>query len=478
MSDLADFYARLTAAINQKIAAVYSVSITLIQFPQQGQFLWWYQNDQGYFNQGTFDYVSARVSPGDVPGTAQLSPSGGFPAAYLQLISRMGYQLSSADQSSLRQCRQEASGQVMTLLSDYQTSFGQITSAQIEEARKTCGATAIATRQDYIIGYVLGCQWSNRCSQGLPPLTYSEMLASNDFAGLFPAAPSTGAAILKDTEAYLGLIRKVIDLQSQVQMGSWTLAQLLANTGKPSIQNGGMFTVNPNTGAASANPVQGYAVRRSISQIQQDLSKANQVLTVTVQSEALRSSSLFSDGDDEVLYALRSAGSPHTLTIEYPGYTLIPVAPKAWQQADNTGWFLPDPLRQAWENNGKDVTGYRFLLPPTYNLASFSSGGSFGQLTNLLVSNPPRLTAHFADSVFSPTLRAMPMRMRALRIMEDLHLSYPYTVRHIPSARSGAFRLTFVPDEISVPQLLQSAFVIGATIDTPATGNTEKNLSV
>ena len=63
-----DFFARLTSAINQQIAPVLNLSITLIQY--QGDFLWWYQNPNLVFNQGTFDYISARVSPGDVGATA------------------------------------------------------------------------------------------------------------------------------------------------------------------------------------------------------------------------------------------------------------------------------------------------------------------------------------------------------------------------------------------------------------------------
>jgi hypothetical protein len=78
----------LATAINDAIAPIYHTQIVLVAYPAQGDFPWWYQNPNGVFNQSTFDYVSARVSPSGAPGTVRLSPSGGFPNAYMQVVKR------------------------------------------------------------------------------------------------------------------------------------------------------------------------------------------------------------------------------------------------------------------------------------------------------------------------------------------------------------------------------------------------------
>ena len=43
-----------------------------VQSASQGDFKWNWQNGQ-YFNDQTYQYVSARVSPGDILGTVALS---------------------------------------------------------------------------------------------------------------------------------------------------------------------------------------------------------------------------------------------------------------------------------------------------------------------------------------------------------------------------------------------------------------------
>lgn len=79
-------YAALADTINEQIEPVFHCSVTLVQYPSQGDFPWYYENANQVFNAGTFGYLSARVLPGDAPAVVQLSPAGGFPNAYTQLL--------------------------------------------------------------------------------------------------------------------------------------------------------------------------------------------------------------------------------------------------------------------------------------------------------------------------------------------------------------------------------------------------------
>ena len=59
-----------------------------VQYPAQGDLEWYYFDVNQVFNQGTFDYISGLVSPGNVPGTVQLGASGSFPNGYVQVAPR------------------------------------------------------------------------------------------------------------------------------------------------------------------------------------------------------------------------------------------------------------------------------------------------------------------------------------------------------------------------------------------------------
>jgi hypothetical protein len=164
-----EFYSALQAAAEQALAGIFNQTIYPIQYPAQGDFLWNFQNGNQVFNQGTFDYISANVAPGDADGTVQISSSGEFPNIYIQLLSKLAYALSNADLSAVNAASRNASAQAQTVVSDYQTTFGQITPAQMALAQTAVGAFAVQTLQDYVIAYVLGYQWSGQQAAAKPP---------------------------------------------------------------------------------------------------------------------------------------------------------------------------------------------------------------------------------------------------------------------------------------------------------------------
>ncbi len=83
------FYSALQAQAIAAVKDTFKSQLYPIQFPSQGDFDWNFQNNNQVFNQGTFNYVSAIVSPGEVEDTAQLSAAGGFPNEYVLVLNNI-----------------------------------------------------------------------------------------------------------------------------------------------------------------------------------------------------------------------------------------------------------------------------------------------------------------------------------------------------------------------------------------------------
>jgi hypothetical protein len=459
----------LATAINNAIAPIYHTAINLVAYPAQGDFPWWYQNPNGVFNQLTFDYLSARVSSSGASGTVQLSPSGGFPNAYVQVVNNLIYTLSSADQQTLASALSTASAEAETIVSDYQTTFGPITPAQMTTA-------AVSTKLDYVVSYVLGAVWSGRASAGQAPLTYSQMAAAANLLDLLPAMPAAGAQVVADAAAYLRLMAPTNALQSKVQLGAWIAAQLRANTSAPTAANGGIQTVDPNSGNVGPGFQVGYGINRALGDIQADLNNAERVLSVEVAAPSAGPPALRFAGADRAAGAvlpLASVNSAQSITIDYPGYTMVPVAATAWQQATNNGWFYADPIAEAAANGSGDVTGFKFVTSPPYNLGDLAAGGNLGQLTALLISNYPTVKVSAPQAAAAALANVAVEGANGGLSLFGIPVGDPSRVTYRPVYSEGsaatAVELTFVPSVAQVPTMQQTAYVIGAVVDFPAT---------
>jgi len=147
------WFAAVQAAAQQQVQGIFQGTIYPVQEPAQGDFLWYFSSPSQVFNQGTFDYISANVSQASTPGVAQLSASGTFPNAYVQLISKIAYALSTTDAATVSNAKNAAQAQLQTMVTDYETTYGPITAQQMTTAN-------VSTPEDYIISYVLGALWS------------------------------------------------------------------------------------------------------------------------------------------------------------------------------------------------------------------------------------------------------------------------------------------------------------------------------
>lgn len=454
----ADPYAALAAAVNAQVALRYHCRVTLVQYPAQGNFPWYFQNANQVFNQATFDYVSARVMPGDAPALARLSPPGGFPNAYAALLDTITYALSAADQQTYDRAADRAADGARQLVATYRQAFGATaagtdgpigaggTGQPIAPVTGAGPAAPVRGAADpdrrsveLVVDQVLGSLWSGRAARGEPPLPTAALASVADPAVLLPAMPPSGDAVLAAALTFLEQAPETVPLRDEANFAEWALTQLVRATVAPDTGNGGMLTVDPGTGSVSAGYQVGYAVTTPLATIQNALQDAANRLTVTI-----------------------PAASGGSITITYPGSALVAVEPVAWQQATNIGWFDLDPVVEAYRNVGRDTTGYRFTSPPAYDPGPLQAGGDLGRLTALLVSNPPEITA---SGPLSPA-------NAAAFVADELALLGPAftaaaTGRGRPPAPDAVARPVATGGG-SVPLLQQTACVVGACVDFPA----------
>lgn len=492
------WYSAIQKAAQQAVSSIFTTTLYPIEYPAQGDFLYVFQNVNQVFNQGTFDYISANVTPGTIAGTANLSASGGFPNAYVQIISKIAYSLSNADSATVNAAQRNAQAQAQTIVSDYQTTFGQITPTQLSAAQAAVGQFAVQTLQDYVISYVLGYLWSGQQQSSKPPLTYKQMASARNLSQLLPLMPASGNQVVSDVSLYLNMLQAANTILSNQQLGSWILAQLNGNTSTPTTANGGMSTINPNTGAILPSLQVAYGMgSASVASIQNDLNNKSRTIVIGMQTSSASGDQLnvsiqgqagfsvgsllrftTSVGGSYDMSKMQGTSTNASISINYAGYSIVPMAPLAWQQATNQGWEFDDPIAQAVANGQQDITGFKFVAPVNnYNFGPFANGGNFGRLSSLLIANYPTITITYSNANFQQFKQAWQETATGnLTLFGFISLGSfsqgVYGSSYQQGADNSTFTVTFTasPQVISVSQLLQQAFVIGGAVVNPGAG--------
>lgn len=492
------FYSALAKQANKAIEGIYNTTITPIEYPAQGDFNWFWENGNNVFNEGTFNYISARVFNGNIQGNARITPAGGFPNACAQVITGMAFTLRKADQAKLNQAQADASAQANATVNVYQQIFGAITEEDMKKAGEALGE-AIKTKLDYVVSYVLGAVWSGRLKAKKPPLTWKEMFEAENLHKLLPDMPASGEPVVTAVQIYLNILGPARALQDLLNRGGWILRQLNTNTKDPSAENGGMKLVN-GEGVVSPDYQVGYRINKAITAIKNDLNNTGQVfslgmsvskaihgqLQVTINGEGggtVLVDNLFNFGiSGHFNYDMNTfAGTSSSckVTMKFPGFTMIPCEPVPWQQATSDGWFYGDPIAEAWKNwqasgGNPDVTGFNFTAKPTYNLGPLNKQGDFGLIKSLLISNYPTIEISYANANYAQFMQSWKTSQTGnLTLFGFLPLGSfskgAYGSQVIQGATNSEFTVKFTPSEpvLTVPDLQKTAYVIGGAFVFP-----------
>jgi len=479
------FYSALQQKAQSAVASFFNSPLRTIQYPAQGDFMWNWCNPNQIFNARTADYISAALSKGDFLDSAKMSGAGSFPNAYSQVINCLVFSLSQTNQQKLIQAQNNASTQAQTIISDYQTTYGPITDAMMT-------AAGVSTKQDYVISYIMGSVWSGKGSA--QPLTYTQMANARNLAALLPNMPASGTQVLTDVTIYLNLMQPVNALSDLLQNGAWILRQLKTNTQYPSAANGGMQTVDPVTGVVSPAYNVGYGINYSLAAISNDLQNKGRTISLAMTTSSASGSNLSVSIDGQTGFSMGSflkfsvgasasydmnqvsgTSTECSVTMTWAGYSMIPMAPLAWQQATSVGWYNGDPITQAMANGNQDVDGFKFVSPPPFNLGKLDNGGTFGQFTNLLIGNYPTITITYRNANFASFQQSWSEKVSGnLTLFGFISLGSfsqgAYGSSYQQGADNSTFSVTFSasPQIVGVPQLQQTAYVIAGAVNTPS----------
>lgn len=490
-----EYYKVLREQTQNALKGIITDIIYPVQFPSQGGFLYNWQDINNNFNRGTYDLINATVFPGNIAGAAALGSEGSFSRDYTQVLSGIEYSLNNQDMEKMNKVQGDAQAQQQTIVQNFQTTYGTITEKQLDDAKSVVGEWGGNNKYDYIISYVLGTQWSGAQEKKKTPLTYQQMSDARNLKDLLPNRPSSSDQVIKDVSIYLNMTSAVNALQTQMQNGSWTVAQTFRNTTTPTEVNGGMKTINPIDGGVDKNYRTGWKVNSPIASIQNDLNNESRVIEFNIKTSAASGSNLqvsvngsagitvgswlkFSLGTkfSYDMSTFEGTSRDAEITIQYKGYSIVPLAPLAWQQDINTGWYNNSIIRQAVDNQGKDVSGFKFAssTPPPFDFNSLKNGGNFGWMNNVIVSNYPTITIKYKNADFKSFQKAWSTKTSGnLKLFGFISLGDFTQGASGSSYEKGSsnseFTLTFGPSAeiISVPTLQKQAFVIAAAVTNP-----------
>src|SRR5947209_10117495 len=267
---LTSWYSSLGAAIQSAFGSAF----VPIQTGSQGDFAYFYQNQNLQFNQWTYNYVSPVVRAGEYPGSAKLSSSGSFPLSYLQLVNQIVFRLSAADSQALTTAQNNTVLQAGNVVSTWSSVFGRITPAEIQKAAAVLGYTPQLV--DYVVSYQLGSVWSGAA----PPITYSQMLKAPELRSLLPKMPSNGATVVAAVNEYIAAANQAVPIMDQMNFANWLIYRIKTVLLAQNLMNGSaaMETFDTQSGAAS-QWVPAYGIGKSTQQI---VTQLNGSTTVTM----------------------------------------------------------------------------------------------------------------------------------------------------------------------------------------------------
>jgi len=515
---ISQYYQYLTQAVQAAYGNLINGKPYPVQAGGQGDFPYNYLNSGSIppaFTLQTLNYISADViASAQNPGSLQLQSGGSFQADYLQLIDAITYQLNAADLQTLTNAQNAAVGLGNNLVQQYQSVIngGPITAGQIAQAQAALPRVQFTGAQggiNFVMNYVLGLMWS----AGPAPLTWQQMQNAQNLQALLPNMPAAGPQILPAVTAYLNAVALAVPLNDELVQGTWTINQMKMNLqtnnlSYPAVNPtgpgpAGMFVSDP-TGQQAASYTPAYAITRNAVQIANDLASPNSVqVSIEVTSSSSSQFSLSINGQAGInfggpfltfsggvsgsldMVTAQGAGSSVSIVLTYKGFSNVPIAPSAWSGAQwgvnsnfTAGWYYPTVIQEAHQNflmGSNAPSGFTFISNPPFNLANFPAG-NFSNLTNVLISNYPTVSVQYHNGNYSNFSKVIATQASgSLKLFGFIPIGSAsmstYSAQRQDSGSNTDFSVNFAaPTTAGVPTYQQTAYVIGACINSP--GNT------
>jgi hypothetical protein len=376
----------LTKQAKAIVGAVFKQPLVSFQPGARGNFpYYWTDPDTLAFNTLTYQWINNSMIS-DVPPIQQM-PGSLFTNSVQNVLAKVTYQLSTADQAKLNQAYANAKDQQMTLLTLWRQTYGTL---------PPLGKSL--TEIDAVMAIVTST-WAT------PPTTLTAMQVSRNLNNLLNTAPASGKGLLPVVANYVNALGDSVTLANAQVMSNGYVSQALSALQSPAADNGGMQL---NDGTNLYYP--SYAVTTPIADIINGLKATGNAVTLNMDvslasdseySVSVNGGAAFSipigdffgiDVSGSASYfhdKIVSGAASVSIQMSFTGVTVVNFSPVAFNESSGLNWYLVQPILDAIANKGQDVSGFQFSPDPD---TDFSANGSFGILQGVAISNYPSVT--------------------------------------------------------------------------------------
>ncbi|WP_148699378.1 hypothetical protein [Candidatus Nitrososphaera evergladensis] len=436
----------------------------------------WYWNNTGIFNTNTWNWFNNIFSYNKDTGYLETHDSsllGGLFNTYLQI----SYALSSKDNAAYNDAANKAAAIINTVVGDYTTMFGAIPPEKSGTA---------AAKMDYVTQQILS--WAPT------PITLAQLRTSLNPLSLLGNAPFGSSKIITDFMSYLNQTAPVQSIQNAIATQNAEIQRCAANLQPaPSTAQPGWMNTQDSNGNASIQPYLNIA--QSTANIQNALCPTsggasfsvgmtvNKIDQNTVKVSASGGAAgegwidLFTFGGGASasydMFSFDQTLKTCNINLTFKGVTTVTpmLSGSAYQASSGTGWWNPDVIKQAVQNQSKgDVSGLKFTTPPVYD---YKTNGTFGVLGNIIISQLPTFSLTYTTSntkIFQQTFQEQSSwNIGFLGIPIAGGKQSYYSSQYSADTTKGTVTVTMSPPANDTPVSLldQLAYVIGAEVIWP-----------
>ena len=446
----------LTTSVTQFLGTQLDGQFAMINYPAGFPFQVQY-GPNNYYNQASLQVIDALASVG-TNGIETMSTAAPSSTLYYNFMQDVVYQISKADQQMIQNTTATLAGLQSTVITEFETDFGTISTAEI-----TASKCFPATKIGYIQSIVLSIYGNN-------PSTI----------------PTSAADFAASYQLWMNQAAQMLTVCNRATVAQLQLTAAIAAVKTPTAANGGLqvssasyyagYSGMPATAAIVASlqtASRQVSLSCSVSNMQSDQSSFN-VSGGTAFSIPLDFITVNIDASAEYdINKVSGSASSMTLSLSYPGITVLSAQPVPLTPDDIQGWFAQNILQQVVANTGKDVTGFQ-LTGSEFNVATlFGANGQFSRAKTLVLSQEPTITFTFQNSTYSQVQsyfhEQASVEVSLFGLFSLGSAQESYTVQSVTQDSAGvSVTVTLTPpNPASVPAQQQTCNVLGGVISTP-----------
>ncbi|MFG2139171.1 hypothetical protein [Streptomyces sp. NPDC048650] len=448
----------ITGKANQALGGTHN--LVPVDVGGVGHFPYNYKDVNNIFSATTWTWINRLAVPtsSEVVGIGEP-----LTTRYDILLGKLSYQLSKDDTAKKIKAGNDALVVAQQVVALYEELYGAIAPADLAGAKAR-------TKIDYITSYMLA-QWASPNKLSLTQQNIRNLTRQ------LPNLPPSAQTLVPVITAYLDKMVSVLGLQNDVGNASFLLSNLQQNTESATANNGGLPTTD-----GKVHP--GYTVSPSQGDINNALNSDNGfVLKASAKSYNEDKVELTIDGRAMVyipivdLFGIGGGGSIHysldqlntersafELEMTFKGVTGVSFRPTDYQEDSLSGWWYPQPLREAFANREKDDFSGWALTP-------FPEDTGFARFAFLAISQPPTIKVTFSAGEASAQARTLETHSSV--DVSFLGIPIASSEQHYKSTKieqneSGqGYSITFNAPPPSAGLLSQTAYVLGGQLEEP-----------